>query len=350
MVASSFTAFGPTENILIGEIFTTMTELKSAACIRRYPGNPVLAAKDVPFEALLIFNAGVARFQGRYVMVFRNDHGQHPSTPHPLHTNLGLAFSDDGLHWEVQPKPCFDLRDGEISRGYDPRLTVIDGRCAMCFAVDTRHGIRGGIAVTEDFEHFEILSLSAPDNRNMVLFPERVGGKYVRLERPFPVYGRGGVDRFDIWCSDSPDLRYWGNTQLVLGVEDVPFANDKLGPAAPPVRTEKGWLTLFHAVDRDPSRGKNGWEDQWQKRYCAGIMLLDLEDPSKVIGMSKLPLIAPEAPYETEEGFRTHVIFPGGMILEDSGEVKIYYGAADTVECLATAELGDLLKLCTEKR
>jgi beta-1,4-mannooligosaccharide/beta-1,4-mannosyl-N-acetylglucosamine phosphorylase len=172
----------------------------------------------------------------------------------------------------------------------------------------------------------------------------------VRLERPFPVYGRGGVDRFDIWCSDSPDLRYWGNTQLVLGVEDVPFANDKLGPAAPPVRTEKGWLTTFHAVDRDPSRGKNGWEDRWQKRYCAGIMLLDLEDPSKVIGMSKLPLIAPEAPYEVEEGFRTNVIFPGGMILEDSGEVKIYYGAADTVECLATAEVGELIKLCTERR
>ena len=204
--------------------------------------------------------------------------------------------------------------------------------------------------MTEDFENFEILSLSAPDNRNMVLFPQRTGGKYVRLERPFPVYGRGGGDRFDIWCSDSPDLRYWGNTQLVLGVEDVPFANDKLGPAAPPVRTEKGWLTTFHAVDRDPSRGKNGWEDQWQKRYCAGIMLLDLEDPSKVIGMSKLPLIAPEAPYEVEGGFRNNVIFPGGMILEDSGEVKIYYGAADTVECLATADVDDLLKLCIEKK
>ena len=106
-----------------------MTELKSAACIRRYPGNPVLAAKDVPYEALLIFNAGVTNFQGRYVMVFRNDYGQHPSTPHPRHTNMGLAFSDDGVHWEVQPKPCFDLRDGEIRRGYDPRLTVIDGRC-----------------------------------------------------------------------------------------------------------------------------------------------------------------------------------------------------------------------------
>src|SRR5690606_32464015 len=128
-------------------------------------------------------------------------------------------------------------------------------------------------------------SLSAPDNRNMVLFPEKIGGKYCRLDRPMPVYSRG-KDRFDVWFSDSPDLRYWGNHRLVLGVEQVPFANDKLGPAAPPVRTPQGWLTTFHAVDRDESRGKNGWEKAWKKRYTAGIMLLDLEEPWKVIGYS----------------------------------------------------------------
>lgn len=87
-----------------------------------------------------------------------------------------------------------------------------------------------------------------------------------------------------------------------------------------------------------------------EKRYCAGIMLLDLEDPSKIIGMSKEPLIAPEAVYEVDEGFRQNVIFPGGMILEPSGEVKIYYGASDTVECLARADVNDLLKLCSEKK
>jgi beta-1,4-mannooligosaccharide/beta-1,4-mannosyl-N-acetylglucosamine phosphorylase len=133
-------------------------------------------------------------------------------------------------------------------------------------------------------------------------------------------------------------------------VEDVPFANDKIGPAAPPIKTDKGWLTTFHAVDLDPERGKNGWEKSWKKRYCAGIMLLDLEDPTKVIGMSKAPLIAPETDYETEKGFRQQVIFPGGMILEPNGEVKIYYGASDTVECLATTTVDELLALCTEKR
>lgn len=319
--------------------------LKSSPVIKRYENNPILSYKDVPYKAALIFNAGVTKCQGKYVMVFRNDYGS-IEEQRLEGTNLGLAFSDDGIHWEVNPRPCFELHDDEIWRAYDPRLTVIDGKVYMCFAVDTKHGIRGGIAVTEDFEKFDILSMTVPDNRNMVLFPERIGGKYVRLERPFPVYGRGGRDRFDIWISDSPDLAYWGNSKLLLGVEDVPYANDKIGPGAPPVKTPEGWLVIFHAVDIDPNRGKNGWEPFWKKRYCAGIMLLDLEDPSKVIGIYKQPLMAPETDYEVSGGFRNHVIFPGGMILEDDGEVKIYYGAADTVECLATAHVDDLIKLC----
>jgi len=319
---------------------------QSSAVITRYARNPVLSKEHVPYPASLVFNAGVTKYLRRYVMIFRNDVVEEWGKPKFLGTNLGLAFSDDGLNWEVQPEPCLEMHDEEILRVYDPRLTVIDGRCYVCLAVDTRHGVRGGVAVTDDFSHFEILSLSVPDNRNMVLFPERINGLYARLERPFPVYSRGGRDRFDIWFSDSPDLRYWGNCQLVLGVEHVPWSNDKIGPGAPPVKTPKGWLTVFHAVDRDNQRGKRGWEERWQKRYSAGIMLLDLERPWEVVGMSKEPLMWPETP-EEKEGFRNDTIFPGGMILEESGEVKIYYGAGDAVECLATAHVDDLLKLCT---
>ncbi|QTH43745.1 glycoside hydrolase family 130 protein [Cohnella sp. LGH] len=324
--------------------------LTSSPVIARHPHNPVLAPKDVPYGPAMVFNAGVAKVQGKYVMVFRNDYGDPKKgtiEPHGT-TNLGLAYSDDGLHWEPQAAPCWMWNDEEVVRVYDPRLTVIDGRCYICFAVDTKHGLRGGIAVTDDFSAFEVLSLSVPDNRNMVLFPDRIGGQYFRLERPMPVYSRGGGDRFDMWIGDSPDLKYWGGSKLLLSVEQVPFANDKVGPGAPPVRTDKGYLTTFHAVDLDCSRGKNGWEDRWQKRYTAGIMLLDKEDPSRILGMSRTPLIAPEAPYEIRGGFRNDVVFPGGMILEESGEVKIYYGSADTVECMATAHVDDLLKLCLE--
>ncbi len=323
-----------------------MSEYVSSKAIKKR-SQPVLTYKDIPYNAALIFNAGVTKFKGKYVMIFRNDYGSYEE--HKLcGTNLGLATSDDGIKWEVSPKPCFELHDDEIRRAYDPRLTVIDGRLYMCFAVDTNHGLRGGIAVTDDMENFEILSLSLPDNRNMVLFPEKINGNYVRLERPMPVYSRGGRDRFDMWLSSSPDLKYWGDSKLVMTVEDVPFANDKIGPGAPPVKTDKGWLTTFHAVIRDDSRGKHGWEWSWPKMYFAGIALLDLNDPSKVLGIYDKPLIAPELPFETEEGFRTDVIFPGGMILEDNGEVKIYYGAADTVECVATADVNELIKLCLE--
>lgn len=326
-----------------------MPELKSSKVITRYNGGePILSKKDIPYEADCIFNAGVAKYHGRYVMAFRNDY-QFDGVGAFGKCVIGIAFSEDGIHWEVQDKPFLtveDMKDADVTKVYDPRFTVIEDKCYLCFAVDTNHGLRGGVAVTEDFRSVEVLSLTVPDNRNMVLFPEKIDGKFVRLERPFPVYSRGGKDRFDIWMSKSYDLKYWGESSLLMGVEDVPYANDKIGPGAPPVKTEAGWLTLFHTVDIDRTRGKNGWEACWQKRYCAGIMLLDLENPSKIIGMYKEPLIAPETEYEVEGGFRTNVIFPGGLILEDDGTLKIYYGASDTVECMATANVEEVIQLC----
>ena len=320
--------------------------------ITKHPDNPVLKASDLPYESSLVFNAGVCKYEGKYVMVFRNDYGFSPDMqkagqPAPEHgTNIGLATSDDGLNWTPRKEPWFQLQTDEIKRAYDPRLTVIDGRVYMCFAVDTHHGVRGGVMVTEDFEDFEILSLSAPDNRNMVLFPEKIDGKYARLERPFPVYSRKDNELFDIWFSASPDLRYWGDTDLVLGLEDVPYCNCKIGPGAPPVKTSKGWLTTIHAVCKDEQRSLETWDKNgWSKEYFGGLILLDLQDPTKVIGMCPEPILRAEHDYELD-GFRGSVIFPGGMILEDSGEVKIYYGAADTVEALATAQVDDLVELC----
>ncbi len=309
----------------------------------RHPANPVLSAADVPYPAMLVFNAGVARFRGEYVMVFRNDYGD-LGERRITGRNLGLAFSRDGVRWRVAPRPL-DADVGHPLRGcYDPRLTVLDGRVYLCFACGQR-GTRGGVAVSDDLENWEVLSVSAPDNRNMVIFPERVDGKIVRLERPFAGYGRPG-DRFDIWMSCSPDGRYWGDTRLVLTCDQLPWTNDKIGPGAPPVKTAKGWLCLIHAVDRDPRR-RWGWDGTWAKRYTMGVMLLDLDDPSRVVGYSRSPVLEPlaELAYEAE-GYRPYVLFPGGAVLEDSGELKIYYGAADTVECLATCDVNDLLALC----
>ncbi len=314
-------------------------------CVKRFEGNPILSAEKVPYPATLTYNAGVAKYGGRYVMVFRNDVGTTPGGKWPDYIELGLAFSDDGLEWKVSPEPWIRWRDEEVNAVYDPRLTVVNGECYICFAMDTNHGIRGGIAVTSDFKGWRVLSLSVPDNRNMVLFPERRDGMLMRLERPFPVYGKSGREQFDIWFSESPDGIFWGNSRLVLGVENVPWCNAKIGPATPPVYTPHGWLALFHAVSIDEERELPSWHGGWHKEYTAGVMLLDPNEPWKVKGISKEPILIPEEPYE-KEGYRGHVVFPGGMIVEPDGEVKIYYGAADTVECLALTTLEYLLELC----
>ncbi len=328
-------------------------EYKTHKCIKKLE-KPILTKDNIPYDASLIFNAGVTKYNGKYIMIFRNDYGvnqeQFEKGGKFVGTSVGLAVSDNGIdNWVVSQKPIVDSvnMNGECIRLYDPRITLIDTKPYLCLAKDTHHGVCGCIAKLNDsFDEFEIISSSVPDNRNMVLFPEKINGMYVRLERPFPVYSRWGQDRFDIWISKSPDLKFWGESELLIGVEHVPFANDKIGPAAPPIKTKDGWLTTFHAVDIDKSRGKNGWEERWQKRYTAGIMLLDLENPSKVVGIYEKPLIVADEAFEQDGGFRQNVIFPGGMVAEDDGTVKIYYGASDTVECVATAEISDLVNLC----
>ena len=332
--------------------------VKSADCIKKRE-KPILVPSDLPYDSALVFNAGCAKYNGKYVMVFRNDYdtdeerfAREKGIPG---TSIGVAVSDNGIDgWKIFDKHLCDgyqlqAETGrEIKRFYDPRLTVIEGKPYLCMAADCRHGIRGVIAeLSDDLESYKVLSMSVPNNRNMVLFPERIGGQYVRLERPMPMWGDDAYC-FDIWLSKSNDLKFWGESDVVADLRIIPFGNDKVGPAAPPVKTEKGWLTTFHSVDYQKGRGKNGWGDHWDLRYFGGIMLLDLENPGKIIGLYKEPLIAPDMPYETDEGFRHNVIFPGGMILEDDGEVKIYYGAADTVECVCTANVDDLLKLCLE--
>lgn len=176
--------------------------LHTSPVITRYP-DTILSRHDVPYPSALTFNAGIVRHEGRYIMLFRNDYGSYEEQRLDG-TNIGLAFSDDGIRWKVEPEPVLDgkwfgdtFEPGEVVRLYDPRITPMDGRFYVSFAIDTRHGVCGGFAVTDDFHHYEPLSVVVPDNRNMVLFPEKINGNFVRLERPMPVYSRGG-DRFDI--------------------------------------------------------------------------------------------------------------------------------------------------------
>lgn len=316
-----------------------------SSIVSRYAGNPVLTRKDVPYPAELVFNAGVIKHYGAYYMIFRNDRGHIEHTLFESY-ELGMAHSEDGLNWKVHEKPVFPVRDSgdpEIQRFYDVRLTEIEGRVYTTMAVETKHGLRAGIGTTSDFKSMKLISMSLPDNRNLVLYPERIGGKFVRMERPFTLSNN---HCYDIWMSESPDMVHWGNSRIVVRHEDLPEANAKMGPGTPPIRTSAGWLSIIHAVDFDPARGKNGYEPLWQKRYCAYAMLQDLEDPGKVLGISRSPVLEPEAAYEVSGGFRNNVIFPMALLDNGDGTARIYYGAADTVMAMATARVDALVEAC----
>lgn len=310
--------------------------------------NPILKASMCPYPAELVFNAGVVYHDGIYYMIFRNDREWiwHCDFKH---MDLGLATSRDGIHFEVYDKPVFpieELGDPEIGRLYDVRLTELEGKIYATMAVETKHGLRAGIGVTEDCKHLKLISQSLPDNRNLVLFPEKINGQYVRLERPFTTYNDSN---YDMWISRSNDMIYWGESELCVRHEDIELGGAKIGPGTPPIKTEKGWLSLMHAVDYDENRGKNGYEPLWKRRYCAYALLLDLENPAKVIGISPEPVIMPEESYEVSGGFRNNVVFPMALLKTGEDTVRAYYGAADTVMAAAEGSIAELINSCTVK-
>lgn len=232
---------------------------------------------------------------------------------------------------------------------------MIGDEAIVCVGMATAHGMQGGILRTRDFRRFEALCVVPPNNRDLVLFPEKVGGYYVRLERPM----NDGAKRdahpgeFGIYLSRSRDLEFWDSPRRILAAQEVPFANGRVGAGAPPIRTREGWLTIFHTVHGSDARGKNGWEPKWSNRYDAAIMLLDLEDPTRIRALARVPLLQPEAPYEVwdgksflSDGYRGSVVFPTAAVTGDDGIVRVYYGAADSFVCLATARLDDLVRFC----
>jgi predicted GH43/DUF377 family glycosyl hydrolase len=185
---------------------------------------------------------------------------------------------------------------------------------------------------TMDFETCEWMGfISETDNRNGVLFPEKIGGLYARFNRP-----NTGGNFGDIWISYSPDLIFWGKSSCVMRNADIRWAWTKIGPGAVPIKTKEGWLNIFHGVRTQCAQ---------HYVYCLGVALHDLEDPSKVTAVCKEAILEPEADYELV-GQTPSVVFTSGAVVEDDGEVKVYYGGADTVQCVATTSVEQLLHAC----
>ncbi|MBN1794376.1 MAG: glycoside hydrolase family 130 protein [Candidatus Omnitrophica bacterium] len=300
--------------------------------VKRYEGNPILTAADAPVACRGIYNSGCIKNQktGTYVMICRLE-------TVAMKQFLWPADSDDGIHFNLRKEPIKMPVDNpaflEYTGGmyYDPRVTCIEGTYYLVFACHSGHTCRLGLMKSKDLEQFEWMGfISSVDNRNGVLFPEKINGRYARLDRPNTSDGRAYT-----WVSYSPDLLYWGDSRHVLMTQDE-WGWKKNGPAAVPIKTDKGWLVIYHAVNVMCGA---------QYVYHLGVAMLDLKDPSKVLARAKAPILSPETPYE-RVGLAYSVVFSAGAVVEDSGEVKIYYGGADTVQCLATARLEDLIDAC----
>lgn len=317
-------------------------ELHSSPYIKRFEHNPILTASQVPFKVDLAFNAGVNKLGDTCYMAFRFDCFA-PGRTKITNSGTGFAQSSDGLQWNVFPEPIKFHHKGKLLEWVnDARLTVLDDKLYLSFCFNSIHGERPGIALWKGGCDFEVIYLGIPAQRNLILCPGQISGRYWRLERPVtrrPVY--------DIWLSYSEDLIHWGESELLLGVEDIPYATWKIGGGAPPILTDRGWLMFFHAVDNDPAREviyRKPWKCHWSSRYTMGCALLDPDNPNNVIAITPKPLLVPEMAYETgnmELFFRENVIFPCGVLLEKQN-LRIYYGAGDFSTCMASICLDDL--------
>ncbi|WAH38166.1 BtaManbiosPhlase [Alicyclobacillus dauci] len=348
--------------------------------VYRYDENPLLTPADVKphrpdYEVIGVFNAGVAEFNGEIILLLRVAERPRSNDPtivkapvfNPITGDLDVVsfhredikydFSDprtirlagqdsfiyltslsyfriarskDGHHFTVDNQPLlFPTTSLETFGIEDPRITKIDDTYFISFSEVSPVGVGTGFASTKDFIHVDHHGMMlAPENKDVVLFPEKINGKYYVLHRPVPK----STGAPEIWIAESDNLRYWGNHRYLMGLRSDHWDSGRLGAGAAPFRTEQGWLELYHAADEN-------------QRYCMGAVLLDLEDPSKVLARTNQPILAPEVDYETD-GFFGNVVFSCGA-LQDGDTVKIYYGVADTSMACAELSLQEILASLT---
>jgi len=284
----------------------------------------------VPYPVATVHNAAVVKHKGKYIMIFRS---------HKLNGRsiLGMAESDDGYNFKVNDKPFMipategTFKEYEAYGVEDPRIVFIDGEYIITYSAYSKHGVRIGLAKTIDFKSVERFSLiTESDCRNVVIFPEKIKGLYVRLDRP-----HSEISPWSIWISYSPDLKYWGESKLIMKPLQYHWDEMKIGPGAPPIKTSRGWLSIYHGV----------FPTMDGSVYRLGVALHDLEDPSKIIAIGDEWILQPEEVYEIT-GYVHNVVFTCGAVPEDDGSVKIYWGGADKVMCVGIAILDDLVDHC----
>ena len=289
----------------------------------RYRENPIIGRNPAKGVSR-IFNSAVQPYENGFIGVFRAE--QTDGIPF-----IYLGRSADGIHWTFDENKI-NLTDEngtpfEPSYAYDPRLIRIDDTYYIIWCQDA-YGAALGMAKTTDFKTFTRLENPfLPFNRNGVLFPRKISGKYMLLSRPSD---SGHTPFGDIFLSESPDLEYWGHHRHVMGKTGNWWENVKIGGGAAPIETDKGWLMIYHGV----TGTCNGFV------YSMGAAILDKDEPSRVLHRCSRYILTPEEWYE-ERGFVPNVCFPCAALCDaPSGRIAIYYGCADTYVGLAftTAE------------
>lgn len=278
--------------------------------LQRYAGNPILKPKrEHPWEALNVFNAAAVYYNGLFHLLYRAQGPNYVST-------IGYAVSRDGFDWLRLDRPVLEPANEFETKGVeDPRITRIGDTFYMAYTAYSDHGTRVSLAASSNLIAWERLGVILPgeDNKDVALFPEKIGGRYILLHRRPP----------HIWIAYSDDLLHWTDHQVIIRPRPETWEHLKIGIAGPPEKTDYGWLLIYHGVDAD-------------KVYRLGVALLDLDDPSKVIRRQEEPILEPEEEWELH-GDVPNVVFSCGQVMMNDA-LYVYYGGADRVIGVATAD------------
>jgi len=341
--------------------------------IQRFTNNPIITPEQVKpsrpdFEVMCAFNAGATRHTGKVVLLVRvaerpikrdgyvatalmnadtkrieplyiklDDPDLKQDDPRLFTykgvnyltsiSHLRVAESSDGRHFTTADQPSLLPESQYESYGIeDPRITLIGGDYYINYSAISPLGVVTSLARTKDFQTYERLGvIFGPDNKDIAIFPEKINGRYYAFHRPSMKH----LGSPSMWLASSENLLDWGHHEFVIGPRPGMWDGERVGCGAAPIRTSQGWLELYHASDPNT-------------RYCTGAVLLDLDEPWKVIARSGQPFFCPEAVYETT-GLMPNVVFHNGLVDNGDGSLTLFYGAADDKTCGATVRVDEIL-------
>jgi predicted GH43/DUF377 family glycosyl hydrolase len=352
---------------------TTPKELLVSEILIRWENNPIIHTHDVPpsaagLEVACVLNPGAFEYHGRVGLLLRvaerplpregyvatcvldpastggakplyyarNDPQLDQSDPRVMSyagepflttlSHLRLAWSTDGRRFEIDTKPAI-VGSGPLETFgvEDCRVLWMNERYWLTYTAVSQAGVAVGMASTTDWQSYQRHGvIFPPHNKDCCLFPRKINGRYFALHRP----SGAGIGGHNIWIASSPDLRHFGDHRCIARTRAGLFDSQRVGANASPIETDQGWLLIYHGAD-DASQ------------YGLGAMLLDRDEPWRVIGRTREPILAPQRPYETN-GFFNKVVFSNGHIVRGDA-IDIYYGAADTVICGCSGRIADIL-------